>query len=481
MPVSAHYHPRPRYPSLGRRFFTVASPARFDGLKIRYRNQRWADRLGLGEFGDAEWLAHFGRFEPLPDNLTEALALPYHGHQFHRYNPDLGDGRGVVLAELIDPEDERRLVLNTKGSGETAFSRDLDGRLTLKGAIREALAAEMLEALGVYTSKILSIVETGETVYRPDEPRPQRGAVIVRLSHGMLRIGSFQRLAAMGDVEALQALTAFATTEYLPEARSKPAKKCGAALMAAASDRLARMVAGWMVAGFAHGVLNTDNMSITGESFDFGPYHFLSTYDRAFVPASFDENGLYAFGRQPTEVLWDVQQLARALAPVAPARALAEPVGQFRSAFVEHLRRSFLGRIGIAPRSEAEDDALVEEVFAYVSGHAVPYQQFLHDWHGDALGVARAAHSPAAPHYQDSAFTELRQRFADRRPASDDADPFFRRPAPCVLDDATIRSICTAIDERDDWEPFTAKLDEIDRTRRALRIDPGVHGHLPLI
>lgn len=483
MPVSAHYRPEPRYQALGRRFYTVASPMRFDALQTRYRNQRWAARLGLGDLDDAEWIDHFGRFRPLPDNLTEALALPYHGHQFHRYSADLGDGRGFVLGELVDPEDKRRLVLNTKGSGETAFSRDLDGRLTLKGAIREALASEMLEMLGVHTSKVLSIIETGETVYRPDEPGPQRGAVLVRLSHGVLRIGSFQRLAAMGDVEGLRVLSVFAAEQYLPEAHAAPTEDRGAALIAATADRLAGMVAGWMVAGFAHGVLNTDNMSITGESFDFGPYQFLRTYDRAFVPASFDENGLYAFGRQPSEVLWDLQQLARALAPIVPAEALAGPVAAFVPGFLGHLRQSFLDRLGIAPRSESEDDALAEHVFAYVSAHPVPHQQFLHDWHGGAPAATRAAGSPAAHYYEDPEFAPLRDLLSGRRPARSggENDAYFARSVPCTLDDSAIESLWGAVTERDDWSPFAAKLDEIDRMRRALRIDPRVPGHRPLI
>ena len=145
-----------------------------------------------------EWSAHFGRFEPLPDSLAAPLALRYHGHQFRVYNPDIGDGRGFLFAQLRD-ERGRLLDLGTKGSGTTPYSRSGDGRLTLKGAVREMLASEMLEALGVTTSRTFSIVETHEELWRGDEPSPTRSAVLVRLSHGHIRIGSFQRLAAKGD------------------------------------------------------------------------------------------------------------------------------------------------------------------------------------------------------------------------------------------------------------------------------------------
>ena len=197
-------------------FWDVVPPARFPTLTLRYRNQRWAEAVGLGALTDAQWAAHFARFEPLPDNLRAPLALRYHGHQFQQYNPQLGDGRGFLFAQLRDADD-RLLDLATKGSGPTPWSRGGDGKLTLKGGVREILATEMLEALGVPTSKTFSLVETGESLSRNDEPSPTRGSVLVRLGHSHVRFGSFQRHAFLRDVPSLRTLVRFSLEHYAPE------------------------------------------------------------------------------------------------------------------------------------------------------------------------------------------------------------------------------------------------------------------------
>jgi uncharacterized protein YdiU (UPF0061 family) len=192
----AIYHPAPSILELADRIGDAVEPANFPETRLRFRNQAAAAEVGLAGLSDSEWLAHMGRFVPLPDNLPQPLALRYHGHQFRVYNPDLGDGRGFLYAQLLDGGG-RLMDLGTKGSGQTPWSRQGDGRLTLKGAVREALATEMLGALGVNTSRTLSVIETGEALWRGDEPSPTRSAVLVRLSHGHIRIGTFQRLAAL--------------------------------------------------------------------------------------------------------------------------------------------------------------------------------------------------------------------------------------------------------------------------------------------
>jgi len=195
MPVSKHYRPAPCFPALGSWSFDVVAPAAFPEHRLRFRNQRWVERVGLGELDASEWELHFAAFAPLPGNLEEPLALRYHGHQFRVYIPHLGDGRGFLYAQLLDAQDGRLLGLGTKGSGQTPWSRDGDGRLTLKGGVREVLATETLEALGVYTSKSFSLFETGEKFFRTDEPSPTRSSLLVRLSHSHIRVGSFQRYA----------------------------------------------------------------------------------------------------------------------------------------------------------------------------------------------------------------------------------------------------------------------------------------------
>src|SRR5580658_4987935 len=183
--ASTRYRPRAAIRALGSDFYDEVSPARFPKHEARFRNDRWGERIGLGRLEPEEWESHFARFEPLPDNLERPLALRYHGHQFDVYNPDLGDGRGFLYAQLED-DGGRLMDLGTKGSGQTPWSRGGDGRLTLKGGVREVLATSMLEALGVNTSKSWSLFETGEALVRGDEPSPTRSSVLVRLSHSHL-------------------------------------------------------------------------------------------------------------------------------------------------------------------------------------------------------------------------------------------------------------------------------------------------------
>ncbi|MGH7021144.1 MAG: protein adenylyltransferase SelO family protein, partial [Brevundimonas sp.] len=214
MPVSLAYRPDPRFVDLGPEFGDPVLAADFPQTILRVRNDRAAATVGLETLSDDEWRAHFGRFEPLPGQ-PGPIAMRYHGHQFRTYNPDLGDGRGFLAAQMRDDQN-RLLDLGTKGSGQTPWSRRGDGRLTLKGGMREVLAAAMLESLGVPTCRILSLVETGEALERNDEPSPTRSAVMVRLSHSHIRFGTFQRAAYHGRKDQIEVLLEHARSLYHP-------------------------------------------------------------------------------------------------------------------------------------------------------------------------------------------------------------------------------------------------------------------------
>ncbi|MEQ1547792.1 MAG: protein adenylyltransferase SelO family protein, partial [Chakrabartia sp.] len=319
-----------------------AEAADFPETQIRFRNDRAAAEIGLSGLSDAAWAQHFGRFAPLDGCQLTPLALRYHGHQFRNYNPDIGDGRGFLFAQLYDTNG-RLMDLGTKGSGQTVYSRFGDGRLTLKGAVREILATEMLEALGVETSRTLSVIETGEPLHRGDEPSPTRSAVLVRLSHGHIRIGSFQRLATLGDTDNLKRLTAYALKHYYGEDAGDDAPQRLLSLVAA---RTAHLAASYMAAGFVHGVLNTDNINISGESFDYGPWRWTPTFDPTFTAAYFDEQGLYAYGRQPEAIHWNVVQLAISLTKIAEQEVLVEAVNGFEPAYRRALIDRTLWRLG---------------------------------------------------------------------------------------------------------------------------------------
>ena len=267
--------------NLDNRFYQNVSAAAFPMTQLRYRNNDAASSIGLNQLDDAAWLSHFGNFEPFAGSLENPLALCYHGHQFGHYNPNLGDGRGFLFAQFYDSTN-RLMDLGTKGSGATPFSRSGDGRLTLKGAVREILATEMLQALGVETSRTLSVIETGESLQRQDEPSPARSAVLVRLSHSHIRIGSFQQLFYHDDVVGIETLARHVARHYYatPEHGAEVDADAGLEdllvdLLQAIANRIAVTAGQWMAAGFVHGVLNTDNFNVTGESFDYGPWRFL--------------------------------------------------------------------------------------------------------------------------------------------------------------------------------------------------------------
>ncbi len=464
------FRPAQRHSELGPDFFDSVVPTDFPKTILRHRDLRWAERLGLAGLTIDQWLAHFGRFEPFEGSLPEPLALRYHGHQFRSYNPELGDGRGFLFAQCIDPVDGRLLDFGTKGSGKTPWSRGGDGRLTLKGGVREVLATETLEALGVYTSKSFSLVETGEQLWRGDEPSPTRSSVLTRLSHSHIRIGTFQRLAYLQDHESLANLVDYTIAAYYP-ALSQAEDKA-AALLEAVTANVARLGAQWIAAGFVHGVLNTDNINVTGESFDYGPWRFLPHYDPDFTAAYFDETGLYAFGRQPDTLAWNLTRLAECLVPLSSIERLEPVLNTVWPIFREELPRQMLRRLGLVPRDAESDNALVSALFGFLGASKAPYEQFFFDWRGGALSAERAAQSPSSELYASEAFRPLADLMEAYGP-SDDVNlghAYFARRTPRTMLIDEVEAIWAPIAEADDWGLFESTLSEIAQMRDAYGI-----------
>jgi uncharacterized protein YdiU (UPF0061 family) len=448
--------------ALGEAFYDVVEPAAFPRHTLRFRNQRWAERIGLGGLDDAEWTNHFARFVPLPGNLTAPLALRYHGHQFRTYNPNLGDGRGFLYAQLRDPVDDRLLDLATKGSGQTPWSRRGDGRLTLKGGVREILATEMLEALGVYTSKSFSLFETGEALTRGDEPSPTRSSVLVRLGHSHIRFGTFQRLAHEGDVANLARLCDFTVEHYMPELAAE-AGAGPARMFEEICRRSATLCASWMAAGFVHGVLNTDNMNVTGESFDYGPWRFLPHLDPAFTAAYFDDSRLYAYARQPDAVRWNLERLAEALLPIVPRPRLDRALVEFEPRYLTAFSARILLRLGIAARDPVADALLAAHVRCFLERSRMPFDRFFFDWYGGEAAISRASAGPHAGDYTGDAFDAFRQALGGRAPTRPQLldDPYFQGPAPTTMHIDEVERVWSAIAERDDWAPFEQKVADV--------------------
>ena len=450
---------RPPILELGAEHYDAVEPADFPQCTPRFLNRRWADRIGLGDLGYEDWARHFCRFEPLPGNLPKPLALRYHGHQFRVYNPDIGDGRGFLFAQLRDDRG-RLLDLGTKGSGQTPYSRRGDGRLTLKGGVREVLATEMLEALGVNTSKSFALFETGEALWRGDEPSPTRSAVLTRLSHGHIRIGNFQRLAFFDDVDGIARLARYCLTHLLDEPAGDDPENA-ARLLDRACSATAMLAASYIAAGFVHGVLNSDNINITGESFDYGPWRFTPEWDEDFVAAYFDEIGLYAFGRQPEAIHWDMAQLAGCLSMIGEAPALSDLLASWPNRFQDALLNRMLARLGVDKRGEAEDRPLVSAAIKGLRSRLVGIDRFFFDWRGGRL--------PAAEIYGSGEFDDLRALLEGRqRPLT---HPYWADSAPCSMHIDEVESIWSAIAETDDWAPFESKIEAIRRFGDAMAAD----------
>ncbi|MGI4879973.1 MAG: protein adenylyltransferase SelO family protein [Janthinobacterium lividum] len=452
--MSATFRPSRAILELGGRFYDEVAAADFPETRLRFRNDRAAAEVGLADLDDAGWTAHFGRFAALDGSLATPLALRYHGHQFRSYNPDLGDGRGFLFAQLLDNRD-RLMDLGTKGSGQTPWSRAGDGRLTLKGGVREVLATEMLEALGVATSRSFSLIETGEALMRGDEPSPTRSAVLVRLSHSHVRYGSFQRLAALADADGMATLAAYVLRRYFP---GIDARDPYAALMDVAVTGAASQAAAFMVAGFVHGVLNTDNINITGESFDYGPYRFAPRWEPDFTAAYFDHHGLYSFGRQPEALQWNVYQLANALRLVAPVDALKPALEAFPARYTEALGAAVCRRLGV--RSRGDDRVLVEATIAALQASGMSLDRFWFDWRGGRL---RGADLYATPDF--APFTAIVAAYENSAAAD---HSYWSDIVPCSLMIDEIEAIWADIAQNDDWGAFQAKIAAIRRMSRAM-------------
>lgn len=479
MAVGPGYRPRSPFADLGPHFSDVVEPARFPREVLRFRNQRAASSVGLDALGAAQWSAHFARFEPLPGAQSEPRAIRYHGHQFDHYNPDLGDGRGFLFAQLVD-ERGRLLDLGTKGSGTTPWSRGGDGRLTLKGGVREVLATELLEALGVYTSRSLSLFETGEQLLRHDEPSPTRSSVLVRLSHSHLRIGVFQRqhweATTLGDPRArarIDELVTYARRELFPELDADPDP--ASALLREVTRRSAGLVASWQIAGFVHGVLNSDNHVLTAESFDYGPWRFLPHLDPGFTAAYFDETGLYSYARQPRAVLNNLLRFASSLEGSSPREARVAAVSGFGAELERALAERTLARLGLVSRGWDEDTRLAGLVSAWLESSRAPWDAFWFDWYGGALSASRSARSPSAAHYRSEGFAPLRALLGEFEARDPErlALPYFARTEPCTLVIDEVERIWAHIAERDDWSAFEAKVADIRELGTALALTSG--------
>jgi len=337
-------------------FYVPQRAALVPAPRLLFLNDALAEELGLDLASlDASAKSALFAGNTLPDG-AEPLAQAYAGHQFGGFSPQLGDGRALLLGELIDREGRRRDIA-FKGSGRTPFARGGDGKAAVGPMLREVLVSEAMHALGIPTTRALAVAATGEQVYRE---RALPGAVLTRVAASHIRVGTFEYFASRGDVERVRQLAEYTIARHDPALVAAPQPFL--ALLRNVAERQASLVSQWMNVGFIHGVMNTDNMTLSGETIDYGPCAFMEAYNPGTVFSSIDEQGRYAYANQPGIARWNLARLAEALFPLLsddPEQALAmatEVVATFPAQYSKHLLRGQRAKLGLNGGEPDDDD-----------------------------------------------------------------------------------------------------------------------------
>jgi uncharacterized protein YdiU (UPF0061 family) len=454
------------YARLPERFFARLPPTPVASPRLVKVNVALAQHLGI----DPEWLASPEGVEVLAGNRVpegaEPIAQAYAGHQFGGFSPQLGDGRANLLGEVVDRDGVRRDI-QLKGSGPTPFSRRGDGRAAIGPVLREYVVSEAMAALGIPTTRALAAVTTGEHVFR-ETALP--GAVFTRVAASHVRVGTFQYFAARQDVEAVRILADYVIARHHAEAASAPEPH--RALLECVCAAQAELVARWMAVGFIHGVMNTDNMTVSGETIDFGPCAFMDEYHPGQVFSSIDHAGRYAFGNQPRIALWNLTRLAEALLPLLGADqesavAVAQEVlSGFGTRFEAAWQGAMARKVGIAAPRE-DDAALTDDLLQRMAENEADFTLTFR-------ALADAALSPKADDElrvlfrKPAAFDEWAARWRDRL-AQEGGTPAERHAAMRAVNPAFIprnhqveRVIAAAV-ERSDYAPLERLIAVLSR------------------
>ncbi len=424
-------------------FFARQGPVPVRAPKLVAFNSDLARLLRIAP-GDVEEMAQAFAGNTVPEG-AEPLAQLYSGHQFGTYNPQLGDGRAVLLGETVGVDGIRRDI-QLKGSGQTPFSRQGDGRAWLGPVLREYVVSEAMHALGVPTTRALAAVETGEIVLREG---PMPGAVLTRVAQSHLRVGTFQVFAARGQIESLQRLTEYAIQRHYPEADG------AMGLLRAVRDAQAGLIARWMSVGFIHGVMNTDNSSIAGETIDYGPCAFMDSYHPNTVYSSIDRMGRYAYSNQPEIAVWNLAQLATALIQQfedkdAAVEEATEIVHAMPALMQAHWLERFRAKIGLV-RAEEGDLEMISDLLTRMAQNQADFTNTFR-----ALGSDRARDQFADPAAFDEWAKGWQERLAREDAPSDVMD--VANPAFIPRNHRVEQMIQAAV--QGDYAPFN-RLNEV--------------------
>ncbi len=451
-------------------FYAAWKPAAVPAPALLFLNRALAEELGL----DAEALAGpegaaLFAGNALPEG-AEPLAQVYAGHQFGGFSPQLGDGRALLLGEVIDRHGRRRDIA-FKGSGRTPYSRGGDGKAAVGPMLREVLIGEAMHAMGIATTRALAVAATGERVYR-EASFP--GAVLTRVAASHLRVGTFQFFAARGETEQLHRLADYAIARHDPALVGTPGRHL--ALLRAVAGRQAHLIAQWMNVGFIHGVMNTDNMTISGETIDYGPCAFMEAYDPATVFSSIDHGGRYAYGQQPAIARWNLARLAEALLPLmadaedeaAAQQAVAQVtavIDEFPALYAAAWLQGQRAKLGLLQATDDTGDTrLAADWLALLQQHRV---DFTLAWRCLADVAAGNANPLRALFAEPAAPTPWLQRWRGRCALEDAGDggaglaraARMRRVNPCVIPrNHRVEEALAAASEHQDLAPFEQLL-----------------------
>ncbi|MBU2711986.1 protein adenylyltransferase SelO [Zooshikella harenae] len=315
----------------------------------------------------SEFISAFSGTSPLA--RMDPIAMVYSGHQFGSYNPQLGDGRGLLLGEVLNKKQER-WDIHLKGAGLTPFSRDGDGRAVLRSTIREYLCSEALHHLGIPSTRGLCIFGSNEPVYRE---KIESGASLIRLAQSHIRFGTFEYFYYTQQHDALKTLADYTIQRHFHDALEQPNPYIY--FFQQVIQKTAELIAKWQAAGFAHGVMNTDNMSIIGETFDFGPFGFLDNFDAAYICNHSDYQGRYAFNQQPSIAYWNCSCLGQALLPLAPAEDIKTVLNQFPEYFFQCYDNLIRKKLGLFEEKNT-DKILITELFQLLQDQQPDYTLF---------------------------------------------------------------------------------------------------------
>jgi uncharacterized protein YdiU (UPF0061 family) len=454
------------YAKLPARFFAAVSPTPVRAPRIVKVNRVLAEQLAL----DPDELASPEGAQVLAGNVlpagAEPIALAYAGHQFGSFVSQLGDGRAILLGEVV-ARDGRRFDIQLKGSGRTPFSRQGDGRAALGPVLREYVVSEAMAALGVPTTRALGAVTTGETVRR-EEVLP--GAILARVAASHIRVGTFEFFAARDDREALTLLAAYALHRHYPDGSNTG--NVALALLERVVGAHANLVARWLGVGFVHGVMNTDNTAISGETIDYGPCAFLDEYDPNKTFSSIDQRGRYAFAHQPRIAQWNLARLAETLLPLLAddpdeaVRLATDRIERFPPIFAAAHARVFRAKLGLV-REENGDAALAADLLARMASGGVDYTVLFRHLCTAATDPSEDARV-ASLFPQPAAFLDWSHAWRQRL-AREDVLPEARARSMRLANPALIprnHRIAQAIDaavRRDDFQPFEALVRGLGR------------------